>query len=113
MDSKRKLIYGTIIVVCLVASAAILLWGRGSSVPAPDLTTDLTLPAADDTAAAPATSAIHPGPDGSYPAPAVFPKNTKLDTSLFDSGQFRLLNDYDTVTLGQGELGRDDPFAKY
>ena len=111
MDSKRKLIYGIIIVVCLVASAAVLLWGRGSSVPAPDLNSDLT-----DTPAASApapVSAIHPGIDGSYPAPAVFPKNTKLDTSLFESGQFRMLNDYDTVTLGQGELGRDDPFAKY
>jgi hypothetical protein len=109
MDPKRKRLYFIIIAICLLLAVVIFLWG-GSLIPSfgggEEVPTNVT-----QTDATPRTTA--PGPDGSYPPPAVFPANTKLDVSVFESGQFTNLKVYNPVTIDPSELGRDDPYRDY
>ncbi|OGE82892.1 MAG: hypothetical protein A3B10_02500 [Candidatus Doudnabacteria bacterium RIFCSPLOWO2_01_FULL_44_21] len=108
MDPRKKRIYIIIIVVCIFGTTAVLLWG-GAFVPSfsgTDQPAYLT-PNQEQTLAPSAST------DGSYSTPAVFPQNTKLDTSIFDSSAFKTLKSYTPVTISPSELGRENPFAKY
>ncbi len=111
MDAKKKLIYGIIIGVCVLGSAAVLLWGTGGG-STPELTINNT-PAVTPTRTQTNTQVVRPSSDGTYPPPSVFPANNKLDTSLLNSSDFQVLKPYDALKLEQSEIGRNDPFAKY
>lgn len=111
MDPKRKRIYLIIIASCLTLSAAVLFYGfsgggGGGST---------ALPLSDSTIPTSAVSNVPAarGIDGSYPAPLVFPLNTTIDTSVFDSSNFKTLQPYQSVQIVPSELGRDDPFKNY
>lgn len=110
MDPKRKQLYIILIIICIVVSAAIFLWGRigggGSSAVS-------TIPVAV-TPALPAISAT-----GVYTPPQVFPEIKQLDTAVLDSQEFKLLRPYAPIQLipptqiSPGDLGREDPFKNF
>ncbi|HTL39706.1 MAG TPA: hypothetical protein VL306_02750 [Methylomirabilota bacterium] len=113
MDPKKKKIYIIIISVCVIGSLGIFLWGQRAGVAPATSDTSLVNPnptlQSGDAAASGAPSA-----DGVYPPPAVFPNNTKLDTSIIDTNsKFKSLIPYTPAAVDPKELGRDDPFTNY
>lgn len=105
MDPKRKRLYIILIIACLVLAAGILLWSNFSS-PA--------VPAAVSSAVSSSTaSPVVESPDGTYPAPAVFPANQKFDAEVLDSSAFKTLAPYQAASVSASELGRDDLFKSY
>jgi len=110
MDPKRKKIYIIIIVVCVLLAAGVLLWGQGGSIPSIQLT-PTSHPSTPTTPSASTTSAPVINPDATYPAPPVFPADQSLDLSVLKS--INSLQDFQTIQLLAGELGRDNPLKKY
>jgi len=110
MDPKRKRIYIIIIIVCVAGTIGILLWGGGGGggdiPPAPTPSTQIPTQTDGSTIAAPAVNGI-------FPVPAVFPHNSKLDSSVLTSSAFRTLKTYLAPTIAPTELNRDDPFLPY
>lgn len=108
MNPKRKRLYLILIVVCILASAGVFLWGRNTTTPPPIAQTNPLQPTAPVAKIAPVLN-----PDGTYSAPAVFPANEKLDIQLLDSSAFKVLQTYQPAQLEAGDLGREDPFKNY
>ncbi len=109
MDPKRKRIYLGVIIVCMIGIVVVILWGNSLlsfSGSAPTTTTTTSVTTAPNVT-------VKQNTDGTYNPPAVFPANSKIDTSVLDSSQFKSLNAYQPVTVSSGELGRDDPFVKF
>jgi hypothetical protein len=117
MDKKK--IYIIVIVLCLVVTAGVLYYGFFSQ-PSVDPVivdpTQVTLPGTNTPSGGSAASSTEiPTPNGgvAYPAPSVFPQNSKIDESVFSSAKFRSLQDYVPLTVSPEEMGRDNPFAPY
>ena len=116
MDPKRRRIYIIIIVVCILGAGGVWLWsgsiGNSGSSGAnlSNLSPSPLEPAPRPTTPPPTTV----GPITSFSAPAVFPANTKLDTSILHTNTvFQTLRAAPALSLDPKELGRDDPFKPY
>ncbi len=114
MDKKK--LYITIIAVCFLATAGIIYWGTKSpGIPETGLTpTSGVAPGSTGTAGTKNTAAKTPifEERATYQPPRVFPSDTELDLSVFESDDFRKLNDYTPLTVGPEEIGRDNPFSQ-
>lgn len=114
MDSRKKLIYASIISVCILGSAIVLLWGGGGVPGLPSDEFDPTgIPIHTQNTNTTTTTILQPNPDGTYPAPSIFPANTSLDTTLLESSGYKVLVPYNKLQLNDGDLGRDNPFGDY
>lgn len=103
LTKQKKTIYLVLIVVLVVATVAVILFGRKTgSVPQFSLTNPPT--SGDSTP---------PVKSKAYVAPRVFPMETKFDTSVFKSSVFQTFQQPQEVTVGEAELGRENPFKKY
>jgi hypothetical protein len=107
MDSKRKVIYISLIIICVIAAAFVLLWGGGKtpSIPAP------VQPSGSTTA--PQVVKVKPSVEGTFPPPQVFPVSSTIDTSVLESSAFKTLKPYEPVKVDPKDLGRENPFNKY
>lgn len=109
MDPKRKKIYIATIAASLLLAVGILWWGGiiggGAAQPAE---TTLPLPTPD----APRATRSAEG-DGTYSAPAVFPGNSRFDTSVLDLSTFKSFKTYTPPQVTDEEIGREDPFKNY
>ncbi|MEO8065942.1 MAG: hypothetical protein ABI643_03795 [Candidatus Doudnabacteria bacterium] len=114
MDPKRKRLYIILIIACILISVGVFLWGRGGT-SSPSAVTGVNNSPAVPTANLPSGSSGAPAllADGTYSAPPVFPASIVLDTTVLNSGKFKLLQPYVPVVLVNGDLGRDDPFKSY
>jgi len=116
MDPKKKKIYIAIIVVCVILTAIVLVFGlKGSSSPAapqvPKSSLQASLDQADQTAAT-RTSPLKQSEV--LPPPPVFPLNNTFNTAVLDSDKFKELQPYQPATIDPAtELGRPDPFKTY
>jgi hypothetical protein len=117
MDKKK--IYIIIIVLCVAVSAGVIYYGFFSS-PSAEAPT-IVPPAAELEAARQASQSGQsrggglPDPDAPtvFPVPRVFPQDTSLDLSVYNSAKLRALQDYAPLTVTEEELGRDNPFVPY
>ncbi len=110
----RKKIYIAIIVVCFGATGVILYFNFRSapaSPPAPAVLNQVSTGTDTTTAPRPAISSI-PG-SMVYPAPTVFPNDSKFDWSLLQNSKFQSLTLDPVITLDPSEVGRDDPFKPF
>jgi hypothetical protein len=122
MDKKKIQII--VIVICFVGTGGILFYGFGgsfggggdSSAPQPHGQGSKGLPvdANDGIPAARTAGSAAAVPRADKPAqygvPAVFPDDTSLDLSVFDSAAFKNLTDYTPLTVSPEEIGRENPF---
>ncbi len=106
MDPKRKRIYLILLVLCVLATAGILLWGR--STPAP-----VVVAPTSNSNAAPSAKSRSINLNATYAPPSVFPQSQTIDGSVLKSSDFTILQDFSPATLGTGELGRENPFKNY
>jgi len=104
LDPKKKKLYLIIIAGAIVVAAGVIFYTR-QSVPEVDLTAPVINPAAGRSAASTDKK--------NYPLPQVFPAETKFDTSIFDSSDFKILKPYTPTQITEGELGRENPFQAY
>ena len=108
MDDKRKKIYISIIVFCLIGMGLVFLWSSGTfsfgTTTQPNLATHTVDPN---------SITIVPSDNGQYPAPPVFPTNPALDLSVLNSSFMKATTVPTPLILGQNDLGRTDPFSKY
>jgi hypothetical protein len=118
MDKKK--IYIIIIVLCIAVSAGVIYYGFFSSpsVEVPEATTSAAeLEAARQAAQSgqSRSSGTLPDPETPtvFPVPRVFPQDTSLDLSVYTSAKLRALQDYAPLTVTEGEVGRENPFAPY
>lgn len=107
MDPKRKRLYLILLVLCILATAAILLWGRAKPVPM------VVPPTTSGSSGTAGTKARAINPDATYPPPSVFPQSQTINSSVLKSSDFSILQDFNPATLITGELGRDNPFKNY
>jgi hypothetical protein len=116
MDKKK--IYIIVIVVCVAVTAGILYFGMSSPASEDTATHTGALQLSDTNpsiANVGSSSAEVPVPDAvtSYAPPIVFPSDTNLDLSVFQSSSFRNLVDYTPLTITEAEIGRDNPYLDY
>jgi hypothetical protein len=111
MSPKRKRIYIIIIIVCVLLSAGVLIWG-GIQSSGPTSITTPTLVSSDQSASPPLGNVDNQGVSV-YSAPAIFPQNTRLDSTTLNLSKFQSLQTYTKASVDPSELNRDDPFAAY
>ena len=120
IDPKRKKIYIVLIVVCILASAGVLIYGGVFSSPktgtSPVLTTIPTTtktgtPTENTTTTATSSSGSARGGNVTYSAPAVFPVSSAIDSSVLSS--LEKFNQFQPVQIDSSMLGRENPFTNY
>lgn len=119
MDKKK--IYIIVIVLCLAVTAGVLYYGFGPTGTTPEVP---LVPINTNTSGQPQSGQPRGSAAGvanipsvndtvAYPVPVVFPSDTNLDLSVYDSAKFNALQDYTPLTVTPEEMGRDNPFAPY
>ncbi len=118
---KRK-IYIAVIIICFAASAGILYWSsQDQSTGLPEglgpINTNIDNTAANNNAPVNQRASTEglptPSETTEYPAPRVFPNDTKLDLSVYNSASFQNLVDYAPLTVNPEQIGRENPFQNY
>ena|SRR3989344_4007266 len=103
ITKKRKIIYGAVIAVLVLAIIGVIFYSRQ---PVPSTNLSLSNPLSQ-------TNAPQASGSAAYILPKVFPNDTKFDLSFFQSSFFGELQPSEEVRVEGSELGRDNPFKKY
>lgn len=111
--TKKNKIYIAIISFCILGTAGIMIFSSSSGTPdaesAVPVITQSTTPTTSRGSGPSSSNASAIG-NPNFPAPSVFPADTKFDTSVLDSGVFKNLTDYVPVTVSPDELGVESLF---
>jgi hypothetical protein len=115
LDPKKKKIYIIIICVNLVGILIIFVtqWGNifpstASPVASPVLPSSQT-PPTNNNASAAASDAVKK----EYTLPKVFPESTNFDASVFESSTYKTLSPFNSLSIQNSEMGRENPFNTY
>jgi|GEM_PF-2818766 len=123
LDPKKKKIYIAVILLCLLTTGGVLMYGfgggggSGAAVDAP-APTGLT-PVSPTPGASPSATTHAPGvvpqvtTKSAYPAPSVFPAEPQFDLDIYGSGALTDLSDYVPLTVNESDIGRENPFITY
>lgn len=111
-EKKKRSVYITIIILCILGTVGILFFFNSSPEPEPlgDLSGPVNVPVTNTASTSAAGIDLS---TADFPVPQVFPANDKFSTSVLNSSMVQSLNDYQPVTVNETELNREDPFARF
>lgn len=114
INQKKKVIYFVIIGISIVGALLVFKFGMNTpgSVPSVNFSSS---PVAGNPETPSQTESkktnIGNLDSPEFPSAPVFPINEKFNRSVFESSVFKNLKDYQVLTVGKEELGKDNPFA--